>query len=64
VSGPSAAPGAIPAPFDVYRDRVRPEWIDNNHHMNMGYYVVVFDLATTRGSLGWGWTRRTAARSV
>jgi len=46
VSGPSAAPGAIPAPFDVYRDRVRPEWIDNNHHMNMGYYVVVFDLAT------------------
>jgi acyl-CoA thioester hydrolase len=46
VSGPSAAPGAIPAPFDVYRDHVRPEWIDNNHHMNMGYYVVVFDLAT------------------
>ena len=46
MSGPSAAPGAIPAPFDVYRDRVRPEWIDNNHHMNMGYYVVVFDLAT------------------
>ncbi|HYR71072.1 MAG TPA: thioesterase family protein [Candidatus Acidoferrum sp.] len=25
---------------------VRPEWIDNNGHMNMGYYVVVFDLAT------------------
>ena len=46
MSGPSAAPGALPAPFDVYRDRVRPEWIDNNHHMNMGYYVVVFDLAT------------------
>ena len=23
-----------------------PEWIDNNGHMNMGYYVVVFDLAT------------------
>ena len=46
MSVPSVAPGAIPAPFDVYRDRVRPEWIDNNHHMNMGYYVVVFDLAT------------------
>jgi len=46
VSGPSAVPGAIPAPFDVYRDRVRSEWIDNNYHMNMGYYVVVFDLAT------------------
>ena len=25
---------------------VRPEWIDNNGHMNMGYYMVVFDLAT------------------
>jgi acyl-CoA thioester hydrolase len=36
----------IPAPFDVYRDRVRAEWIDHNGHMNMGYYLVVFDLAT------------------
>jgi acyl-CoA thioester hydrolase len=36
----------ISAPFDAYRDVVRPEWIDNNRHMNMGYYVVVFDLAT------------------
>ena len=35
-----------PAPFDEYRDRVRPEWIDHNQHMNMGYYLVVFDLAT------------------
>ncbi len=38
--------GEIPAPFDVYRDVVRGEWIDHNGHMNMGYYVVVFDLAT------------------
>jgi acyl-CoA thioester hydrolase len=38
--------GDIPAPFDAYRDVVRPEWIDDNGHMNMGYYVVVFDLAT------------------
>jgi acyl-CoA thioester hydrolase len=36
----------IVAPFDVYRDVVRPEWIDHNGHMNMGYYLVVFDLAT------------------
>jgi acyl-CoA thioester hydrolase len=36
----------IDAPFDAYRDIVRPEWIDHNGHMNMGYYVVVFDLAT------------------
>jgi acyl-CoA thioester hydrolase len=36
----------IETPLDVYRDVVRAEWIDNNRHMNMGYYVVVFDLAT------------------
>jgi acyl-CoA thioester hydrolase len=35
-----------PALFDEYRDRVRPEWIDHNAHMNMGYYLVVFDFAT------------------
>lgn len=34
------------APFDEFRDCVRPEWIDENHHMNMGFYVVVFDYAT------------------
>ncbi len=32
--------------FDEYRDYVRPEWIDHNHHLNMGYYLVVFDYAT------------------
>jgi acyl-CoA thioester hydrolase len=36
----------VPAPFDAYRDVVRPEWIDHNQHMNMGYYLVVFDFAT------------------
>jgi len=36
----------IPAPFDGYRDVVRGEWIDANGHLNMGYYVVVFDYAT------------------
>jgi acyl-CoA thioester hydrolase len=36
----------IDAPFDRYRDVVRPEWIDHNRHMNMGYYLVVFDFAT------------------
>lgn len=34
------------APFDRYRDVVRPEWIDYNGHMNVGYYGVVFDFAT------------------
>jgi acyl-CoA thioester hydrolase len=36
----------IEGPLDAYRDVVRPEWIDANHHMNMGYYLVVFDYAT------------------
>ncbi len=31
-----------------YDDVVRPEWIDSNGHMNLAYYVVVFDLATDR----------------
>lgn len=31
-----------------YTDTVRPEWIDSNGHMNLAYYVVVFDLATDR----------------
>ena len=35
-----------PAPFDAYSDVVRPEWIDENAHMNVGYYGVVFDFAT------------------
>lgn len=26
-----------------YEDRVRPEWIDNNDHMNLAYYVLVFE---------------------
>ena len=29
-----------------YTDTVRPEWIDSNGHMNLAYYVVVFDLGT------------------
>ena len=36
----------LAAPFDGYRDVVRTEWIDHNQHMNMGYYLVVFDFAT------------------
>jgi acyl-CoA thioester hydrolase len=32
--------------FDEYRDVVRPEWIDYNGHLNVGYYALVFDYAT------------------
>lgn len=33
-------------PIIEYQDVVRSEWIDSNGHMNLAYYVVVFDLAT------------------
>ena len=36
------------APFEAHRDVVRPEWIDRNQHMNMGYYLLAFDFATDR----------------
>ncbi len=29
-----------------HEDVVRPEWIDANGHMNLAYYVVIFDHAT------------------
>lgn len=32
--------------FDSGRAIVRPDWIDYNGHMNVGYYVVAFDQAT------------------
>ena len=37
---------SIPAPFDHYRGEVLPEWIDANGHLNLAYYVVLFDYAT------------------
>ena len=30
----------------VHRESVRPEWIDYNGHMNVAYYVLIFDHAT------------------
>jgi acyl-CoA thioester hydrolase len=35
-------------PVIEHEDVVRPEWIDSNGHMNLAYYVVVFDLATDK----------------
>jgi acyl-CoA thioester hydrolase len=35
-------------PIIEHNDIVRPEWIDSNGHMNLAYYVVVFDLATDK----------------
>lgn len=34
------------APFTGPVLAMRPSWIDHNNHMNMGYYLVAFDLAT------------------
>jgi len=36
---------SIPAPFGSAGGVVRPEWIDYNGHMNVGYYHVAFDVA-------------------
>ncbi|MFO1189159.1 MAG: thioesterase family protein [Alphaproteobacteria bacterium] len=33
-------------PLELYRDHVRDEWIDYNGHMNVAFYVLVFDQAT------------------
>jgi acyl-CoA thioester hydrolase len=37
-----------PAPLELLREAVRPEWIDYNGHLNVAYYVLVFDHATDR----------------
>jgi acyl-CoA thioester hydrolase len=34
----------IPTPFEASHVIVRPEWVDYNGHMNVGYYPVAFDL--------------------
>ncbi len=46
VGGYTAGAVEIQTPFDHYRDVVRPEWTDHNQHLNVGYYVLVFDFAT------------------
>ena len=36
----------IEAPLTLHNETVRSEWIDYNGHMNLAYYVLVFDHAT------------------
>jgi acyl-CoA thioester hydrolase len=36
----------FPTPFDRYQGEVLPAWIDANDHMNLAYYVLLFDFAT------------------
>jgi len=33
------------APLRLWRETIRPEWIDYNGHMNVAYYTLVFDRA-------------------
>lgn len=35
----------VPAPLVIHREKVKPEWIDYNGHMNVAYYVLAFDHA-------------------
>jgi acyl-CoA thioester hydrolase len=37
---------ASTAPFAAHAEPIRPEWIDYNGHMNLAYYVLVFDHGT------------------
>ncbi len=37
---------SIPAPLELHRELILPDWIDYNGHMNVSYYVLVFDHAT------------------
>ncbi|MGE0154488.1 MAG: thioesterase family protein [Reyranellaceae bacterium] len=34
------------APFAALEIAMQPGWVDHNGHLNMGYYLVAFDLAT------------------
>ena len=36
----------VPAPLELHRERVHPDWIDYNGHMNVAYYLLAFDHAT------------------
>jgi acyl-CoA thioester hydrolase len=59
VSFPYALPALdLAAPLDRHRAVVKPEWVDANGHMNIGYYVIAFDHAsdTLCDQLGVGWS--------
>lgn len=51
-----------PAPFASCPGVVLPEWIDENDHLNLAYYIVLFDRATDAlwGTLGLGAAYRRA----
>jgi acyl-CoA thioester hydrolase len=36
----------LPAPYPSHEAVVLPDWIDRNGHLNLAYYIVIFDQAT------------------
>lgn len=42
----STQPFDIAAPLSLHSERVLPDWIDHNGHMNLAYYMLAFDHAT------------------
>lgn len=43
---PGGTASALPAPFRSGPFTIRREWIDYNGHLNLAYYVLLFDWAT------------------
>ena len=33
---------------EIWREAVRPDWCDYNNHLNMSYYILIFDHGTDR----------------
>jgi len=60
---PPAASKVDPAPLELHRESVLPEWTDYNGHMNLAYYVLAFDHASDRFAdfldLGISYVKRT-----
>ncbi len=38
----------VAAPLQLHQEKIRPQWIDYNGHLNLAYYVLVFDHATDK----------------
>jgi acyl-CoA thioester hydrolase len=59
------APTDHPALLALHREKVRPEWIDYNGHMNVAFYVLAFDHATDTflDHVGLGHAYREAAKA-
>ena len=43
---PSTLRDPTEAPFAALEIAMKPDWVDHNGHLNMGYFMVAFDLAT------------------